>query len=85
MITDLLAWLVLGLIAGFIGSKIVNKTGEGVLMDIVIGIIGSVVGGWVFGLFGKQGVTGLNFPSLVVAVIGSILFLLIYRAIRRAV
>jgi len=81
----IIAWLVLGLLAGFIGSKIVNKTGEGMLMDILIGIVGAVVGGWVAGFFGFNGVTGLNIPSLIVAVVGSIIFLLIYRAIRRAV
>jgi uncharacterized membrane protein YeaQ/YmgE (transglycosylase-associated protein family) len=81
----IIAWLVLGLLAGFIGSKIVNKTGEGMLLDILIGIVGAVVGGWVAGFFGFNGVTGLNIPSLIVAVIGSILFLLVYRAIRRAV
>lgn len=81
----IIAWLVLGLLAGFIGSKIVNKTGEGMLMDILIGIVGAVVGGWIAGFFGFNGVTGLNIPSLIVAVVGSIIFLLIYRAIRRAV
>jgi len=81
----IIAWLVLGLLAGFIGSKIVNKSGEGMLMDILIGIVGAVVGGWVAGFFGFNGVTGLNIPSLIVAVLGSIIFLLIYRAIRRAV
>jgi uncharacterized membrane protein YeaQ/YmgE (transglycosylase-associated protein family) len=81
----IIAWLVLGLLAGFIGSKIVNKTGEGMLMDILIGIVGAVIGGWVAGFFGFGGVSGLNIPSLIVAVIGSIIFLLVYRAIRRAV
>jgi uncharacterized membrane protein YeaQ/YmgE (transglycosylase-associated protein family) len=81
----IIAWLVLGLLAGFIGSKIVNKTGEGMLMDILIGIIGAVLGGWIAGFFGFNGVTGLNIPSLVVAVVGSIVLLLIYRAVRRAV
>jgi uncharacterized membrane protein YeaQ/YmgE (transglycosylase-associated protein family) len=81
----IIAWLILGLLAGFIGSKIVNKTGEGFLMDILIGIVGAVVGGWVVGLFGMAGVTGLDIRSLLVAVVGSIVFLLIYRAIRSAV
>ncbi len=80
-----IAWLVLGLLAGFIGSKIVNKTGEGMLMDILIGIVGALLGGWIAGFFGFNGVTGLNIPSLIVAVVGSIVLLLIYRAIRRAV
>ena len=82
---SILAWLVLGLIAGFIGSKIVNKSGEGFLLDIVLGIVGAIVGGYLFSVFGSHGVTGLNIYSLFVAVIGSILTLVIYHAIKRAV
>ncbi len=78
---SIIAWLILGLIAGFIGSKIVNKSGEGVLLDIVLGIVGAVVGGYVFSLLGASGVNGLNIYSLVVAVVGSILVLVIYHAI----
>ena len=81
---SILAWIVLGLIAGFIGSKVVNKSGEGVLLDIILGIVGAVIGGWVFNFFGAAGVTGLNLYSLLVAVIGSILFLVVYHALRRA-
>jgi uncharacterized membrane protein YeaQ/YmgE (transglycosylase-associated protein family) len=80
---SILAWIVLGLIAGFIGSKIVNKSGEGVVLDIVLGIIGAVVGGWLFNRFGASGVTGLNLYSLLVAVIGSVVLLVVYHAIRR--
>ena len=78
-----LAWIVLGLIAGFIGSKIVNKSGEGVVLDIILGIVGAVVGGWVFGLFGLGGTTGVNLYSLLVAVIGAVIVLWAYHAIRR--
>ena len=78
-----LAWIILGLVAGFIGSKIVNKRGEGLLLDIILGIVGAVVGGWLFSLFGASGVTGLNLYSLLVAVIGAIVVLLVYHAIRR--
>jgi len=81
----LLAWIGLGLIAGFIGSKIVNRTGEGILLDILLGVVGAVVGGWLFGMFGHTGVTGLNLYSILVAVVGSIVFLVIYHAVRRAV
>ena len=81
---SILAWIVLGLIAGFIGSKIVNKTGEGFVLDIILGIVGAVIGGWVFNFFGAAGVTGLNLYSLLVAVIGSVLFLVVYHALRRA-
>jgi uncharacterized membrane protein YeaQ/YmgE (transglycosylase-associated protein family) len=79
-----LAWIVLGLLAGFIGSKIVNKQGEGLMLDILLGIVGAVVGGWLFNTFGASGVTGLNLYSLLVAVIGSIVLLVVYHAIRRA-
>jgi uncharacterized membrane protein YeaQ/YmgE (transglycosylase-associated protein family) len=78
-----LAWIILGLVAGFIGSKIVNKKGEGFLLDIVLGIVGAVVGGWLFKTFGASGVTGLNLYSLLVAVIGAVVFLFVYHAIRR--
>ena len=81
---SILAWIVLGLIAGFIGSKIVNKSGEGVLLDIILGIVGALIGGWVFNFFVAAGVTGLNLYSLLVAVIGSVLFLVVYHALRRA-
>ena len=78
---SILAWVILGLIAGFLGSKIVNKTGEGVLMDIVLRIIGAVVGGWLFNRFGATGVTGLNVGSLVVATIGAVIVLVVYHAL----
>jgi uncharacterized membrane protein YeaQ/YmgE (transglycosylase-associated protein family) len=74
-----LAWVVLGLVAGFIGSKLVNKSGEGILLDIILGILGAVVGGFIFRLFGAAGVTGLNLYSLIVAVVGSVVFLVIYH------
>jgi uncharacterized membrane protein YeaQ/YmgE (transglycosylase-associated protein family) len=77
----LISWIVLGLIAGFIGSKVGNKTGEGLLLDIVLGVVGAVIGGYLFNLFGAQGVTGLNLWSLLVAVIGAIVVLMIYRLI----
>ncbi len=80
---SILAWIVLGLIAGFIASKIVNKTGEGLLLDIVLGIVGAVIGGFLFNLVGMSGVTGFNIWSLFVAVIGAIVFLVVYHAITR--
>ena len=80
---SILAWILLGLLAGFIGSKIVNKSGEGVIVDILLGIVGAVLGGWLFNRFGAAGVTGLNLYSLLVAVVGSVVFLVIYHAIRR--
>ncbi|MGA2418918.1 MAG: GlsB/YeaQ/YmgE family stress response membrane protein [Candidatus Acidiferrum sp.] len=76
----ILTWVFLGLIAGFIGSKIVNRTGEGLLLDIVLGIVGSVVGGWLFNAFGHPGVSGVNLYSIMVAVVGAIVVLVVYHA-----
>ncbi len=78
---SIIAWLILGLIAGFIGSKIVNRTGEGLVLDIVLGIVGAVVGGFLFTTFGAAPVTGLNIYSMVVAVVGSVVVLMIYHAV----
>lgn len=81
-----LGWIILGLIAGWIASKIVNKQGEGMIMDIVLGIVGALVGGFIFARLGIGGVTGLNIYSMFVAVIGAIVVLLVYHWIsgRRA-
>jgi uncharacterized membrane protein YeaQ/YmgE (transglycosylase-associated protein family) len=79
----ILAWIVLGLLAGFIGSKIVNKSGDGLLLDLVLGIVGAVVGGWLFNTFGHVGVTGLNLYSLLVAVVGAVVVLVLWHAIKR--
>jgi uncharacterized membrane protein YeaQ/YmgE (transglycosylase-associated protein family) len=78
-----LAWIVLGLIAGFIASKIVNKQGEGFFLDIILGIVGAVAGGWIFSAFGAQGVSGVNLYSILVAVIGAVVVLALYHALRR--
>jgi uncharacterized membrane protein YeaQ/YmgE (transglycosylase-associated protein family) len=80
---SILAWVVLGLIAGFIASKVVNRAGEGLILDLVLGIIGAVVGGWIFQFFGEAGMTGLNLYSLLVAIVGAIVVLVAFHAIRR--
>lgn len=77
----IIAWIILGLIAGFIASKIVNKRGEGFFGDIILGIVGALVGGFIFRAFGYHGVTHFNVGSLIVAVIGAIVVLFIYHAI----
>ncbi len=77
----IIAWIVLGLIAGWIGSKIVNKSGEGLIMDIVLGIVGALVGGYLFNVVGHAGITGFNIYSMFVAVVGSVIVLLLYHAI----
>jgi len=79
-----IAWIVLGLIAGFIASKLVNKSGDGLVLDIVLGIIGAIVGGYLFQTFGMAGVTGVNIYSILVAVVGAVVVLFVYHAIIRS-
>jgi uncharacterized membrane protein YeaQ/YmgE (transglycosylase-associated protein family) len=82
----IIAWIGLGLIAGFIASKIVNHTGSGVIMDVVLGVVGALVGGFVFSMFGATGVTGFNIYSMLVAVVGAVVVLWLYHMLigRRA-
>ena len=82
---SIIGWIILGLIAGFIASKIVNKKGQGFILDIVLGVVGAIVGGWLFGVIGHAGITGFNLYSMFVAVIGSVVVLVVYHAIRRIV
>ncbi|AZO00020.1 GlsB/YeaQ/YmgE family stress response membrane protein [Mesorhizobium sp. M9A.F.Ca.ET.002.03.1.2] len=72
---SILSWIILGVIAGFLGSKIVNKSGQGLVLDIVLGIVGALI----FSAFGASGVTGLNIYSLIVAVIGAVVVLWAYH------
>jgi uncharacterized membrane protein YeaQ/YmgE (transglycosylase-associated protein family) len=78
---SILAWIVLGLIAGFIASKLVNKTGGSLVLDLLLGVVGAFVGGFLFTRFGAAGVTGLNLYSILVAIIGAVVVLFIYHAI----
>ena len=80
---SIVAWIVFGLVAGFIASKIVNRSGEGALLDIVLGIVGAVVGGFLFHLVGAAGVTGFNIWSLLVAILGAVVVLAVYHAVAR--
>jgi uncharacterized membrane protein YeaQ/YmgE (transglycosylase-associated protein family) len=80
---SIIAWIILGLIAGFVASKIVNRTGEGVILDVLLGIGGAVVGGWLFHIFGMRGATGLNLYSMFVATLGATVVLVVYHGLFR--
>jgi len=82
---SVIGWVVLGLIAGFIASKIVNREGSGIILDIVLGVVGAFVGGWLFEFVGHAGVTGFNLYSMFVAIVGAVVVLVAYHFIRRAV
>ena len=79
---SILAWIVLGLVAGFISSRIINRSGEGFFLDIILGVVGAVVGGWIMAAFGGHGVTGFNLYSILVAIGGAVVVLLILHAVR---
>ena len=78
---SIISWVILGLIAGFVGGKIVNSEGQCFWLNIALGIVGALVGGFLFSLFGASGVTGLNIWSMIVAIVGSVVVLLIYNAV----
>ena len=82
---SIIGWIILGLIAGFIASKIVNKTGLGFFVDLILGIVGAIVGGVIFSALGARGITGLNLYSMVVAIIGAVVVLLVYHWVERVV
>jgi len=82
MTMNVVTWIFLGLIAGFIASKLVNRRGEGVGLDIVLGIVGAIAGGWIFNAMGSAGVTGFNLWSILVAVVGAVLVLVIAHGLR---
>ncbi len=76
----IIAWILVGLIGGFLASKVVNHSGEGLLRDILLGIVGAFIGGFIFRVLGSAGVTGFNFWSILVAFVGAVVFLIIYHA-----
>ena len=79
---SIIGWIVLGLIAGFIASKIVEGSGQGFFLNMALGIVGAVVGGFLYSLvLGGEGVTGVNIGSIIVSIIGAIVVLWIYNAI----
>ena len=78
---SIITWILLGLVSGFIASKIVNKSGSGLVMDIALGVVGAFVGGILFDWIGDRGVSGFNVWSVFVSVVGSVLVLVVYHAL----
>ncbi|GAN80132.1 GlsB/YeaQ/YmgE family stress response membrane protein [Acidocella aminolytica] len=78
---SIIGWIILGLVAGWVASNIVDNGGKGPLLDIILGIVGALVGGWIFAALGAVAVTGFNLWSLFVAVVGAVVVLVVYHAI----
>jgi uncharacterized membrane protein YeaQ/YmgE (transglycosylase-associated protein family) len=77
-----IAWIVVGLIGGYLASRVINKTGEGMIRDIILGIVGGIIGGIIFRALGGHGVTGFNLWSILVAFVGAVVLLVVYHALR---
>lgn len=77
----ILGWIILGGLAGWIASRLMRES-QGCCLSVIVGIVGAFIGGLVFSLIGGHGVTGLNLWSLVVAVVGAVIFLGLLRALR---
>jgi uncharacterized membrane protein YeaQ/YmgE (transglycosylase-associated protein family) len=74
-----LAWIVLGLVAGFIASMLVNRRGGSLILDLILGVVGAFVGGFLFTRFGVGGVSGINLYSILVATVGAVVVLFVYH------
>jgi uncharacterized membrane protein YeaQ/YmgE (transglycosylase-associated protein family) len=77
----IIIWIIFGGLVGWIASMIM-KSNDGILMDIIIGIVGAILGGWIMSLFGKSGVSGFNPYSFLVAISGAVVLIWIVRAVR---
>ncbi|HCB02429.1 MAG TPA: GlsB/YeaQ/YmgE family stress response membrane protein [Anaerolineae bacterium] len=81
---NILVWIIFGALAGWIASIVMGKNRQmGALANIVVGIIGAFIGGWIMNQFGAAGVTGFNLNSLLVAILGAIVLLFVVGLVRR--
>ena len=80
---SLIAWIVVGLVAGWLASMVVNRRGEGFILDILLGVVGAFIGGYLFRYFGHTGVSGINVHSILVAAVGAIVLLAVYHLLFR--
>jgi uncharacterized membrane protein YeaQ/YmgE (transglycosylase-associated protein family) len=79
----IIAWLVIGAVAGWLAGKVVEGGGFGLIIDIIVGIVGAVIGGYLAGALGI-GIGGGLLSSIIVAVIGAVILLVVLRFIKRA-
>lgn len=77
----IILWIIFGALAGWIASSLMGSK-DGLVMDIILGIVGAVIGGWIMSLLGQGGVSGFNLYSFVVAIIGAVVLIAIVRAVR---
>lgn len=81
---NIIIWIIFGALAGWVASMIVKTNAQqGIIVNILVGIVGAFVGGYLMQIIGKTGVTGFNVRSFIVAVMGSVILLFVYRAVSR--
>jgi uncharacterized membrane protein YeaQ/YmgE (transglycosylase-associated protein family) len=78
---SIIAWILMGLVSGFVASRLVDHRGGGLVLDVVLGIAGALVGGYLFHLFGSTGITGFNLWSVLVSMVGAVALLLVWNVI----
>ena len=79
---DILAWIIVGIVAGFLAKAVVPGEGPGgIVGDLIVGVVGAVIGGWIMHSFGNPGASGINVWSIFVAFIGAVVLLVILRAL----
>lgn len=78
---DILIWIIFGALVGWVASMVMGSDGN-LVWDIIVGIIGALLGGWLMRIFGQSGVTGFNIYSFLVALLGAVVLIAIVRAVR---
>jgi len=81
---SVVGWIIMGLIAGFIANRTTSRSGDGVIPDIVIGVIGALIGGWLMAMLAGGDMHGVNLYSMLVAMLGAAVLLAVTYAVRRA-
>jgi uncharacterized membrane protein YeaQ/YmgE (transglycosylase-associated protein family) len=80
----IILWIVFGALVGWVASLIMKTDAQqGAMLNIVVGIVGAVIGGWIMSIFGGGGVTGFNVSSFVVALLGAVVLIFVVKALRR--
>ncbi|OHB19614.1 MAG: hypothetical protein A2854_02780 [Parcubacteria group bacterium RIFCSPHIGHO2_01_FULL_56_18] len=82
---DIIIWIIFGGLVGWVASLIMKSDAEqGVLLNIVVGVVGAVIGGWIMSVLGERGVGGFDLYSFVVALLGACVLIAVVRALRRS-
>lgn len=80
----IIIWIIFGGLVGWIASIIIGTNPQqGLMLNIIVGIVGAILGGWIMSFFGENGVTGFNLYSFIVAILGAVILIIVVKALRR--